>query len=736
VDVYEASGGGTAAREGAHASVLARRRRDGALLAAFLAATFTAAGLVFLVQPIAARLLLPLFGGAPAVWVTAMVFFQAVLLAGYAFAHASMRVLGPRRQPLVQLVVLAAGLAALPIGRHLDAPPADASPALWLLSMLALSVGAPYFVVTTASPVLQRWFSTTRHPAAADPYFLYAAGNVGSLLALLAYPLLVEPNLSLDEQVDLWDAGYVLFAALLVVNLVEARRRPAPPAERTATTAVPLAWRTRLRWVALAFVPSCLLVGTTTYLSTDVAAVPLLWVAPLALYLLTFVIAFARRRPLSPAAASTALLVVAPLAALSLLHAVKSDFRLVIVLHLALLFLAGVLVHGRLADERPAAERLTEYYLLLSLGGVLGGAFAALVAPVAFDSVLEYPLAIVLALALRPGGARGDGRPILQAARGAVVPVAVLAGVVALVLVGVPRGAALATAAAALLLVRARPVAFALGVGALLALTLLGSPALHQERTFFGVLRVVSESGGLVTLEHGTTVHGTQRRGSAEPLSYYHRGSPIGDVFRMLHRSSDRERVSVVGLGVGTLAAYGRPGDRFTFAEIDPAVVRIASDGRWFTYLRGTRATVAIHVGDGRRVLADAPPGSAELIVLDAFSSDAIPVHLVTREAVESYLRALTPGGLLAFHVSNQHLDLRPVLAGIGRDLGLAVLAREDRVSAVERRAAKLPSRWVVLARTPAPLEPLRRLGWRPPPIDQDLRLWTDDYSNILGILR
>ena len=701
-----------------------------ATLGLFGTAIFAGATLVFLVQPMVARMVLPLFGGSQAVWTTSMLFFQAVLLAGYGYAHASTRLLGPSRQPIVHAVVLLLAVAALPIGRGLEPPPADASPSLWLLGVLAVAVGAPFFVVTTTSPLLQRWLATSGHAAGRDPYFLYAAGNVGSLIALLAYPFVVEPLLTLDQQARLWSIGYVLFALLCLGCVLVARRgSPLAPSASLRAEVPSLAWRTRARWVAMALVPSSLMLGVTTYVSTDVASFPLLWVLPLAVYLLTFVVAFARRPFVTPSAAARMLPLPTALVFADMLHAVALPLPVTLLTQLLVLFFAGVLAHGRLAEERPAPERLTEFYFLLSLGGVLGGALNALVAPLVFDSVLEYPLVLVLALALRRG-ARGrivDFLPVLALFIGCLAGLAVVRS-------GLAAQAVLAGVVVACLAIGfRRPFRLTLSFACLTLLFAAGSAGLHTERTFFGVLRVTEQDGERL-LFHGTTLHGVERFGgrlAGEPLTYYGRQGPLGDVFAAYPRF---DRVDAIGLGVGTLAAYGRPGERLTFYELDPAVARIAGDPRLFTYLRDSQADVKIVLGDGRRTIARVPNGASDLVIVDAFSSDSVPVHLLTREAVELYVRKLRPGGLIAFHVTNRHLELAPVVARAAQALGLAAVERNDRAEGAH--GTRTPSRWMVIARSRERLEPLLgRSGWGIPKVSAG-RVWTDDYSNVLSVVK
>ena len=710
-----------------------RVRFAGATLPLYGAAIFVAAALVFLVQPMAAKMLLPRFGGTPAVWAVSLVFFQAVLLAGYSFAHVSLRFLPLRVQPLLQLGVLALPLALLPVAMPADAG-SSRNPTLALLAVLLVAVGAPFFAVTTASPVLQRWFAASGHGAGADPYFLYAASNAGSLIGLLGYPLLLEPAFTLEEQSRLWLLGYGLFLALAAVCALRVFTA-APAGARAVRRALsaPIAWRTKARWVALAAIPSSLILGTTSHLSTSIAAVPLLWVIPLAVYLLSFVLAFARRSPFSLATLRAAVVGTTLLTVASLLHVVPLPIVALVAIHCANLFAVAVLVHRRLALERPAVDRLTEFYLLLSLGGVLGGAFNALAAPVLFDSIAEYPLVLALAMLALPGP-RAFRRDVLLPTVffAAFVAALVAAASLGSVAIRVVFGLAIVVVA----LFASRPVRLALGVGALLLLTTFGQQSIHAERTFFGVLRVAEEDGEHI-LAHGTTVHGRQRLAAGhrrDHIAYYTEDGPLGQVFSA--RAGGRDHVGVIGLGAGSIAAYGRAGDRYTFYEIDPAVARIASNPRWFTYLTDSRADVRIAIGDGRIELARARDGVYDLIVLDAFTSDAIPVHLLTREAVELYFRKLAPNGLVVLHITNNPLDLEPVVSGVAHSLGLAGVSRDHRVSAEERARGVNRSHWVALARDDSDLSALAGdPRWHALAADADQPVWTDGFSNILSVV-
>lgn len=719
----------------------------------FTATIFLNAGLLFLVQPMFSRMVLPYVGGTSAVWNTCMLFFQAALLAGYYYAHVAPRLLGVRRHAAVHVVLLAAAVLTLPVAVDPAwAPPAAANPVPALLALLAVSLGLPFFLLSAGSPLLQRWFSRTGHPAAGNPYFLYAASNLGSMIALLAYPLLLEPRLRLAGQGTAWTYGYVLLLLLLgacAAYLWRAAPRPAPgaaPVEAAGRPAPPLPWRTRLHWAALAFVPSSLLLGVTTFLTTDIAAVPLLWILPLALYLLTFVVAFSDR-PLLPhwlVLRAQPLLVVPIFIAMALGAAAWPTALLP--LHVAAFFVVALACHGELYRRRPHVEHLTGFYLWISVGGVLGGAFNVLVAPAAFSTVLEYPLAFVLAAALRP--APGTGSTRRERTLDALLPAAVAAAMVAVLLAAgeahslVVRLAIASTAGLAVFRFADRPLRFSLGLAGLLAAAMLAPGTEHvlRVRSFFGV-HTVTHNDGYHVLRHGSTVHGAQSLDSAErlePLTYYLREGPVGQLFAGLPvgRGAAR-RVGVVGLGTGSVACYGNPGEQWTFFEIDPAVERIARDPRLFTFLRDCPADPQVVLGDARITLRQVRPGSFDLLVLDAFSSDAIPLHLLTREALDEYLRALAPGGAIAYHISNRHLTLEPVLARLAQHAGLASRMQTHAPAAGGDDDYRSSSQWVVVARSEQDLgEIAADARWLPLKERDNVGLWTDDYANILGIMK
>lgn len=726
------------------------------MVAIFTVAIFLSASLLFLVQPMFTRLVLPLLGGSPYVWNTALVFFQAVLLAGYLYAHASVKRLGARRQARLHLILLLLPLAVLPIGvRSLGDPPTGESPVLWLIATMALSIGLPFFALSAGSPLLQRWFATLGHPASGDPYFLYATSNVGSMAALLAYPLWMEWAFPLRRQAWLWSAGYVLMliAFALAAWLVWRRGGEANLATAGASAPERLERPTlarRVRWVLLAAVPVSLMMGVTTFITTDVASVPLLWAIPLALYLLTFIAAFARRQflPRRPLAVVAGLLLLLALA--TLVGPITSPKEFVLGVGLGAFFVASLACHLELAHDRPDPEHLTEFFVAISLGGVIGGLFCGLLAPILFQVLWEYAIALVLGIALMPALVRGQGRgsAVLD---GAVAVVAFAVTVIAY-RYAEDRGAgtwsmtriAWTGLAPALLIATVsllRPVRMAFAAaGMFLGAHFFGQihrDVIYQHRNFFGAVRVTDDRARqLRYFFHGTTLHGLQaldpeRR--SMPNGYYHPDGPMGDVFRKRSLPPGAS-VGIVGLGVGAVAGYARPDQQWTFYEIDPAVVRVATDRRLFTYLPDMAAPYDIVLGDARLMLSRSAD-RYDLLVLAAYSSDTIPVHLITREAFRIYLDRLAPGGLIATHIGHRYMDLEPVIAGIARDAGLAARLRYDRGDAFAFRG-RTASVWVVLAREEADLGPLARdPEWRPLREDPSVPLWTDDYSSIVPLL-
>jgi len=735
----------------------------------FALTTLLGAALLFAVEPMLGKMLLPALGGAPAVWGTCLVFFQASLLAGYVWAHLVGSRVPLRAQPLVHALLVAAAFASLPL--HLPAgapPPQEVFPIPWLVGRLATTVGLPFVAVSATSPLVQRWFAATRR----DPYFLYAASNAGSLVALIAYPVVVEPLLTLGAQRALWSRAYELLAVLLAgCALVTVRERE--PADGSPVAVWRPGARLLLRWLALAAVPSALLLGVTAFVTMDVAPVPLLWIVPLALYLASLIVPFSTRPLVAHGRVLRAMPAAALVLAFTLVVGAEQLLWLVALLHFAAFFVVALACHGELARLKPPPERLTTFYLVVSAGGALGGALVALVAPLVLPSIWEYPLAIVAACVLRGGGmpgldgaeagedfetlarAEGVGVSGLLSARarktvrtvGAPLATVALLGAAGRLLArteGPWRVFVLAQIATAACVVawswRSRPGRFTAMVASMVAAPALASLApdmLFEGRSFFGVHRVVEDRAAAERFYmQGTTIHGLQsilpsRRRIAG--AYYHRTGPAGGV---LTRAAPA-RVGLVGLGVASLAAYADAGQAFTFFEIDPLVARIAGDPHLFTFLSDARdrgAHVDVVLGDARLRLARVPDAAFDLLVLDAYSSDVVPTHLLTREAFALYFRKVAPHGLVLMNVSNRYLDLGRVVRAVADADGLTARAREDETTDAEE--GKAPSRWIVVARAQADLDALG-LGeeWRPLPATS-MRAWSDDYVNVMGAFR
>jgi hypothetical protein len=727
------------------------RRAQLQIAALFASTLFAGAFLLFWIQPLFGKMALPLLGGAPNVWVTAMLFFQAVLLLGYGYAHLTAQLSSVRTQAMVHLAVLAVGFISLPIAIAQVEPPKD-WPVLWLISLAAVSIGWPFFALSATAPLMQRWFAFTRHADASDPYFLYAASNLGSIMALLAYPLLLEPFLRLGEQSWGWTAGYALLVAMTMACGLRVVRtapiRDAASAPAGGRVFAPITWRQRGLWIALAFAPSSLLLGVTTHITTDVASAPLLWVIPLILYLLTFVIAFSRR----PILRHHWMVRLQPFVLLPALFLMMKQGQLVtFVSDIVVFFVMAIVCHGELVRRRPDAAHLTEFYFLMSVGGVLGGVFNAVIAPVAFDGVYEFAIALAVACLLRPGAHGGTLRErTLDIALPAVLLGLMLVLWLALVndlLPIVPKrllaSLMLVVPAVAIFGFSGRPIRFGLGVGAVLILTTLipGIHVLDRQRSFFGVYSIVGpEDGSTHVLRHGTTIHGAQITDSArwrEPLTYYTRQGPVGQVFSALNAADRLKRVGVVGLGVGSVVCYRLPGQRWTIYEIDPVIERIARDTRYFRYMSECfdAATMEVRLGDARLTLANQPTERFDLLVLDAFSSDSVPIHLLTREALALYRGKLNERGVILLNISNRYLDLTAVLGRLIDDAGMHGLVQTH--SFKHRDINGLSSAWVVLARDAADLQPFAAdARWKPLTAPPYLPVWTDDFSNILGVLK
>ncbi|HEX6250112.1 MAG TPA: fused MFS/spermidine synthase [Gemmatimonadaceae bacterium] len=754
------------------------------IAAIYAAAVFLSATLLFTAQLSFTKALLPLLGGTPAVWNTAMLFFQSVLLAGYAYAHGLSRMLAPRAQVKAHVSLLALSLLAIPIsGLAGRTPPPGASPVAWLIGVLLVTLGPTLFLLSATSPLIQAWFRHTGHERASDPYFLYAPSNLGSMIAVLGYPFLIEPFFTLRQQHAGWAVGYVLFGGVIAASgglIWRARAAPAdvmvatdpadgsapvgtetggvltgdePAVERAPATSAP-GTTDRIWWVMLAAVPSSLVLGATSYISTDVAAFPLLWVIPLSLYLLSFVLTFARR-PLIPMGISwTVQLVVIAMWMSTWFLRIAAPAWWRFALQLVLLFATAMVCHGELVRRRPAARYLTQFYLLLALGGALGAAFNALVAPTVFSDVVEYPLAIMVACLLRP--VLLDIRLTRLGYALELALAAALAGLAAAVAFWPPMASKISAVNGPLLLTLLVLPVMVAGVRSPRRLALLitilwvagtksreyGGAILLRERSFFGVYEVRSTPRGTQhSLVHGTTLHGSQWREPEDrrttPTSYYTSIGPLGQLFIAHEGFADTARIGVIGLGAGTVACYAKPTQPWTFFELDPLVERIARDTSYFTYVSQCAPHARVVHGDARISLRAEQDHSYDLLIMDAFSSDAVPVHLLTREALAMYLQKLAPRGLIAFHISNRYVDVEPVLAVLAREAGLVALNQGWQPPGTDAAYWLVnPSRWLVIGRDSAAFGPLTDdHRWEPPRLRADVEPWTDEFSSVPRVM-
>jgi SAM-dependent methyltransferase len=721
---------------------------------------FLGSALLFLVQPMVAKMILPIFGGSPAVWNACVVFFQLMLLVGYAYAHLSTKLAGTRRQPIVHLVVLAVALIVLPFGISASySPSADVQPAFAVFGLLLVMVGLPFFAVSAQAPLIQRWFATTKDPAARDPYFLYSASNLGSMLALLAYPAIIEPQLTLNGQSRLWTGGYIALGVLTLGSalalFMSKSAEEEKPLEMVATEPETKPTNSdRLKWILLSAAPASLMLGITSYITTNIAPIPLLWIVPLAIYLLTFILAFSNRvHPDTKRLSRISTFFVLPVTLVLLLE-VWSPMLPLATIHLIVFFMLAWTCHTLLVRSRPSASHLTEFYLWMSAGGVIGGAFNGFLAPIAFRGLIEYPIALALALALiQPR--RKDSKSLAADIVVAAVAIVALYGMTKVgpgildrvtIRYGGGTESAIALAIFAILTISCffaidHPLRYGLLVGAVM---IIGpdikpdsSRVIYQVRDFFGVKRVIRQ-GGSHFLSHGTTLHGIQNMEPGmrkEALTYYNTNSPIGRIFQEFSGPKVKKAIAVVGLGTGTIAAYGTPGQTMTFYEIDPQVIDIAQDPKLFTYLADSEAKINVVQGDARLELAKAPDASFDIIFLDAFSSDSIPIHLLTTEAIGMYLTKLKPNGLLAFHTSNRYLDLPPVLARVAKSHDLkSIYLAMDIISPEEELRGWTISKWLAMGRSYDDFGSLgHQFMWQHMDTPPDGPIWTDDFSNVIS---
>jgi hypothetical protein len=709
----------------------------------FAITLFLSAFLVFLCQPMVGKMLLPYLGGSAGVWTTCVLFFQAMLLAGYVYAHFLGKIADTRRQILIHGIILLLPLAFLPI--QFD----QASSQATMLLQLLISAGVPFFVVSTTAPLLQTWFSKSKDSSANDPYFLYSASNAGSLLALMAYPFFIEPVLGVALQSHMWLALYVLLIPLIVLSASRVWRKGSTVVDdhHQDGTASPDV-RSRLYWTVAAFVPSALMLAVTNHIAADLASMPFLWTMPLAIYLLTFILAFARRWRVSSSRVSRIipafLLLAFPFVATGIAAPVGLNWVL-IAIHLLVLYFGALLCHTALAERRPDSRHLTEYYFWIALGGVLGGVFTALVAPVVFNTVFEYPLLVASLPLFR------STKSLPESLR-----VPVLLGLTAfgswfvLYLFGRFTGPEVwAFVHTAVLFIsfrlkdHFRRFAMTFAVMVLVYAWVIppyieGATRIHTTRNFFGMKKILEDQPArLRKLLHGSTIHGVESLDPArvgQPLSYYHTEGTVGNVMDILRAREKPQRIGVIGLGAGSMAAYASSDLHISFFEIDKSVETIAHN--YFTFLQRCGTNCDVVIEDGRLAVAQAPDGAFDLLMLDAFSSDSIPAHLVSTEAMTLYLSKLAPDGILLFHVSNRYLDVERLVSALVVDAGLVGLSRYDAAGDLSKEG-KTNTSHIVAARRAENLGPLvGKPGWnevvRPP----DFRPWTDDYSNLLGLVR
>lgn len=691
-----------------------------------------------MVQPMVAKMVLPAFGGAPAVWNTCLVFFQGMLLLGYGYAnrlpqklaHRPLIVIHVSLFAIALILLFTSGLAAKPS----LSPDPSMAPSLALSLFLIPAIGLPYLLVATGAPLLQRWYAS-----AEDPYFLYAASNAGSMLGLIAYPFAVERLFSLHEQAKMWGFGFALLGCL--VFLCGLKKPAEHRAEIPTSDPIP-SWK-KWRWFALSAVPSSLLMGATGYLTSNLASIPLLWIIPLALYLATFIVAFRRKGPPnSQKLFRYAALAMAPMVVMLVLEA-TDPLILLGLFHLVVFGLGSLACHSELAETKPSPDRLTEFYFIMSLGGVAGGVFNAMIAPAAFNGAYEYMIVLVALLLLR--SERGPWKRLDLAGPAVVAGITLVICLLALYFNMIPgplrTGLTIGLPAviAFLLVDRARAYALALG-GILLVAHFVGISygwkLIASERSFFGVHRILeSPTGKYRTLVHGVTIHGRQSFDRpTTPLTYYYPTGPIGELIAAMKERLPAMDAAMVGLGVGSLAAYARQTDHQTYFEIDPVVVKLARNPDYFTFVSASKGKIDVDLGDARLRIAQSP-AKFDLIVLDAFSSDAVPVHLLTREAILLYLTKLKPGGILAFHVSNRYLSLRNVLATACDNLSLAARYGNDTsISEEEKALGKEPSQWFIIAKDAADLKVAPSHMFESITDIKRAPLWTDDRSNILDV--
>lgn len=739
-------------------------RRDLSPILLFALTLFSSASLMFILQPMFGKALLPLLGGSASVWNTCMVFYQSVLFLGYLYAHLISTRLGYRTHLVIHASILIISLYFIPVSiPEGSSPPATGNPSVWLLTTLLFSIGLPFFILSTNSPLLQKWFSKIGHHTSSDPYYLSIASNSGSLIALLSYPFLLEPTIGISQQQRFWSTGFLLLTVLIILCMMLLKQQHfQADGQRKATAPLPLIQKPSLKvqfeWLLLAFVPSSLLLGTTNFISIDIATVPLLWVIPLALYLFSFILVFSRYGY----AIHKKMFLAQPWIIISFLMYYFSNqklasFTLELSLHLMVFFISIMVCHGELAKKRPTTDYLTQYYLIMSFGGMLGGIFNSFVAPLLFSSIYEYPLMIVFALLLNPIHKRI--RLYLKANLSKIIFAMYLLAFGVILSINVDQFdetfliacAVIATIAATYFYFKKAtlylPLFGLLVVSCATPEKQQGNQLLHQSRNFYGVLSV-KEMTDFKLGNHNETIHeiysGTTKHGlqlftnldtQCTPNGYYSPQGPLGAIFTSYNDINDDWSVGVIGLGAGEMAGYSKSNQDWTFFELNPAVVDLAKNTEYFTYLTKCIQNYGIEIGDARITL-ERQTRRYNMLVVDAFTSDSIPTHLLTQEALELYFSRLEPNGLLVFHISNRYLELKKVLADHAERLGLSMRVQEFRPEQLEPLAYR--SDWAILTKNAMALKPLlandSHHDWQAPLHYADARSWTDDFTSIMNV--
>jgi len=713
-------------------------------LSAFAATLFLSAALMFSLQPMIGKMLLPIVGGAPAGWIVALSFFQIMLLGGYYIAH-SLSDLSPVKHAISYLGILAIGALFLPISIHSIDLSVSSSPALSVLLVLIIAVSVPFIAISATNSTIQRLFSASSHKDAKDPYFLYAASNIGSFFGLLIYPLAIEPNFNLHKQSYDWFVLYLLLILFVILCTAITYKDSSVPNEIKEEPVVKKSASKEQvsKWLYLSFIPSALLSAVTTYITTDIFSAPLIWVIPLGIYLLTFVIAFSRKQIVSPQLINKIQPPAIGLAFFIIIIADKSISTAFfsVFIHLIVFTVIALMCHIRLAEARPKDDgKLTEFYLAISVGGALGGAINAFIIPFAFNSLYEYPIFLIISCLANENIKSTISEKYLYIIIASLL--AIIATITAFKYLPDYRMIYSAILAVCFIFISLHPRYALLSTSIIFTILFLSfslSPNMYSARNFYGVIKVYNkeidssynQKVEVRYMKHGTTIHGFQLTDEfleKEPTSYYFRGSPIDTIISALNPRD----IAVAGMGTGTINCYMKPSMNLTYFEIDPNVIDIAKNK--FTFLsKCGNGMPSIVQGDARLKLADYKGSKFDLIVLDAFSSDTIPSHLLTKEAIEVYLSKLRTKGVLAFHISNRYFDLAPNIVTTARKLGLKNLYITVTPDKVPKEG--IGSRWIVLSERESTIRPLTMRGYEPYNMPKSAKIWTDDYVDIFDAL-